>query len=258
MADDWIKMRVNLHTHPKVGRIASAVCPQLVRDTIGKTAAKCMVVGALHAAWCLFDMHSLDGRLDGYSPEDLDHVVGLAGFSSAMEHVGWLNITNNCLQMRDFDDHNGKGAKRRAEDTTSKRERRLSAKCPQSDRTQGGPEKRREEKSTRSPLSPPKGDGDAKKHPRVIPAYTDAFNDFWNRYPTANRLNKKGAFKVWCKQHIEREAEPGKLRMLDCVMAGLDKWCQCERWKAGFVCAPTVFLNQARWSNDPPHSERQS
>lgn len=108
------------------------------------------------------------------------------------------------------------------------------------------------------PHSPPEGDVETKKPPRTIPAYTEAFNAFWNRYPTANRVNKKGAFKVWCKEHIEREAEPGKPRMLDCVMAGLDKWCQCERWKSGFVCMPTTFLNQARWSNDPPHSERQS
>jgi hypothetical protein len=256
MADDWIKVRVNLHSHPKVVRIVSAVCPQIVRDAIGQTAARCMVIGALHAAWCLFDMHSTDGRLDGYSPEDLDQVVGLAGFSSAMQRVGWLHITDNCLQMRDFDAHNGKGAKRRAEDTASKRERRLSAKCPQSDRTQCGPEKRREEKSTRSPLSPPKGDAGEKPPPKLIPAYSEAFNRFWDRYPRVRRLDKVGTWKVWARDQIERPQKPGQRLLLEIVMQSLEDHIKCDQWQEGYVPAPKTWLNQKRWSNDPPIREK--
>jgi hypothetical protein len=255
MADDWIKVRVNLHSHPKVVRIVSAVCPQIVRDAIGQTAARCMVIGALHAAWCLFDMHSTDGRLDGYSPEDLDQVVGLAGFSSAMQRVGWLHITDNCLQMRDFDAHNGKGAKRRAEDTASKRERRLSAKCPQSDRTQCGPEKRREEKSTRSPLSPPKGDAGEKPPPKLIPAYSEAFNRFWARYPRAGRHAKVKAFGYWQRDQIERPTEPGKPSLVEHIMLNLEKYIKSKKWQDGYVQHTTTYLNQRLWANDPPSPE---
>lgn len=139
MAGDWIKMRVDLHTHPKVVRIVSAVCPQNVRSP----SSRCQIVGALHAMWSLFDVHSTDGELRGYSPETLDALVGLDGFTAAVAEVGWLAITPNSLVMPDFGTHNGKGAKRRAEDTASKRVRRLSADCPQEQRTKCGPEKRR-------------------------------------------------------------------------------------------------------------------
>jgi len=80
MAGDWIKMRVDLHTHPKVVRIVSAVCPQDVR----KVSARCLIVGALHAMWSLFDAHSIDGELRGYGPETLDALVGLDGFAEGV------------------------------------------------------------------------------------------------------------------------------------------------------------------------------
>jgi hypothetical protein len=59
---DWIKVRADLHTHPKVVRILSALNavkhPQPVR-TVSDTLR---VVGALHAVWCVFDTHSIDAR----------------------------------------------------------------------------------------------------------------------------------------------------------------------------------------------------
>lgn len=257
MAGDWIKMRVNLHDDTDVVSIAKDVRARNLRADCSMCAQKCAVVGALHLVWSLFDAHTEDGVLRAYTLEMIDEKVGLPGFAEAMQSVGWLAVVDNSLAMPDFDEWLGKSAKRRLAARKRAKKSYEKRKSAQTLRADCAP-KRRGEKSTKDPHSPPEGDGDAKKHPRVIPAYTEAFNAFWNRYPTANRVNKKGAFKVWCKQHVERDAVPGKPRMLDCVMAGLDKWCQCERWKAGFVCAPTVFLNQARWSNDPPHSERQS
>ena len=47
MAGDWIKMRGDLGTHPKVVRIMSALKADRLR-----------VVGGLHAVWSLFDAHS--------------------------------------------------------------------------------------------------------------------------------------------------------------------------------------------------------
>lgn len=164
MSDDWIKMRVNLHSHPKVVRIVSAVCPQNVRNAIGPIATRCMIVGALHAAWTLFDTHSTDGGLDGYGRSDLDQAVGITGFAEAMEAVGWLIVDGNCLRMRDFDSHNGKGAKRRAEDTKSKRVRRMSDECPQDKRTDRGPE---EEKTRGEETRGPAPDGPV---PEIAPS----------------------------------------------------------------------------------------
>jgi hypothetical protein len=116
MAGDWIKMRLDLQTHPKVVRILSAT-----------KADKFRVIGGLHAVWSVFDTHSSDGRLDGYSPETLDHIIGWHGFAGAMIAVGWLEVDGEeALLLPDFDEHNGKSGKRRAEDQKRKRDDRNS------------------------------------------------------------------------------------------------------------------------------------
>lgn len=123
MAIDWIKMRVDLQSHPKVVRILSAMRPH---DVHNKT-DKFRVIGGLHAVWSVFDAHCEDGILNGYTPETLDHVIGWNGFSSAMVSVGWLiENVGVSLAIPEFSEHNGQSAKRRAEDQKRKRDSRNS------------------------------------------------------------------------------------------------------------------------------------
>lgn len=147
MAGDWIKMRVDLHTDPKVVRIACAVCAHGVRGEASKSAQRCAVVGALHLVWCLFDTHSVDGQLEGYTPEVVDELVGISGFAAAMASVGWLDSTPKGLTMHNFQRHNGQGAKRRAMHADRVRETRACASQAHTERTESAPEKRREEES---------------------------------------------------------------------------------------------------------------
>jgi hypothetical protein len=134
MAGDWIKMRADLHTHPKVVRIASALKADRLR-----------VVGGLHAVWCLFDVHSVDGYLEGYGLSTVDDLIGWGGFAEAMKAVGWLEESPDGLTLPEFDTHNGQSAKRRAQDSERKRVERASASDADKKRTRE--EKRREEKS---------------------------------------------------------------------------------------------------------------
>jgi hypothetical protein len=140
MAGDWLKMRVGLQSHPKVVRILSVIRPHDVQFLTDKF----RVIGGLHAVWSVFDTHSEDGILNGYTVETLDHIIGWNGFSRAMVDVGWLvELTGDALQMPDFVEHNGKSAKRRAEDQKRKRESRI---CPQSVRNLSEDNRTREEK----------------------------------------------------------------------------------------------------------------
>jgi uncharacterized phage protein (TIGR02220 family) len=133
MAGDWIKMRIDLGTSPKVVRIASALRADRLR-----------VVGGLHAVWCLFDVHSDDGKLHGYTTDALDELIGFPGFSAAMIAVGWLEDGGEFLAAPRFEEHNGQSAKRRAMETERKREaRKVSASGADKKRTRE--EKRREE-----------------------------------------------------------------------------------------------------------------
>lgn len=133
MAGDWIKMRADLHTHPKVVRMASALKADRLR-----------IVGGLHSAWCLFDVHSVDGLLDGYSADTLDDMIGFPGFSRAMMAVGWLEENGESLVMPRFEAHNGQSAKRRAQDADRKRNVR-KASASEADKKRTREEKRRED-----------------------------------------------------------------------------------------------------------------
>lgn len=148
MAGDWIKMRVDLQTHPKVVRILSAT-----------RADKFRVIGGLHAVWSVFDTHSTDGNLIGYTPETLDHILGWEGFSAALIAVGWLESDEETLTLPEFTEHNGQSAKRRADDQKRKKDARkrpdyVRTDCGQdADKKRTREEKRREEEKHTSSSS---------------------------------------------------------------------------------------------------------
>lgn len=102
----WIKMRTDLRTHPKVVRMASALKADRLR-----------IVGGLWAVWGIFDTHSVDGTLEGYTLAALDDDLGWRGFCQAMAGVVWLAESDDGLEIPEFDEHNGSSAKRRATET---------------------------------------------------------------------------------------------------------------------------------------------
>lgn len=220
MAGDWIKMRMDLQTHPKVVRILSATGSDKFR-----------VIGGLHAVWSVFDQHSEDGVLPGYTPEVLDHIIGWEGFADAMIAVGWLECHDGeSLSMPGFAEHNGKSAKRRAEDQKRKKDvRKTSAKRPQNDETNSGPEKRREEKKENPPVVPPSGgrenskrghrlpndwelpgewrDWAAENTPNIDPDWeASKFRDYWQAKAgsQAAKVDWKKTWQNWCRTAEER------------------------------------------------------
>ena len=211
-------MRSDLFTHPKVVRMSSALkadkCPDVLR-----------VVGGLMSVWCLFDAHSVDGALDGYTLEVIDEHVRWPGFASQMKAVGWLIENAESLMLPEFDTHNGLSAKRRAQDADRKRTvRTLSASEPDKKRTRG--EERREEITPPTPKGEPVG-----------------FEEFWAAWPASVRKEAKGkCLEVWKKNRFERVAAE--------VIRHLDSLKTSTAWtKSGgeFIPAPLVYLNQRRW-----------
>lgn len=183
MAGDWIKMRADLHTHPKVVRMASALKADRLR-----------IVGGLHSAWCLFDVHSVDGLLDGYSADTLDDLIGFPGFSRAMMAVGWLEENGESLVMPRFEAHNGQSAKRRAQDADRKRNVR-KASASEADKKRTREEKRREDikdkphtgSEQNSPVD--NSSGDSEPDP-------DANNAMLNGYVAPGGMGEFGKFQM--------------------------------------------------------------
>jgi hypothetical protein len=235
VAGDWIKMRSDLFTHPKVVRMSSALQADRLRT-----------VGGLMSAWCLFDAHSIDGRLDGYTLETLDELVGWRGFSRAMESVGWLvSDGGEGLSLPAFDTHNGASAKRRAMEADRKRAEREAAKAGSEDdrnpsaldadkkRTRG--EERREEIDTGAD------------------ALTPGFQRFWETWPKSDRKAARGkCFASWKKAKADA--------LSDAIVADVERLKHSTGWtKNGgeFIPAPLVYLNERRWegANDDGSGE---
>lgn len=143
MAGDWIKMQTNLLTHPKVVRMASALKTDRFR-----------IIGGLMSVWSLFDAHSEDGRLSGYTTETLDEMAAWLGFSAAMMAVEWLQVDGESLVLPSFESHNGASSKRRAQDADRKRVLRKESGS-YADKKRTREEKNREEKKEGSANAKP-------------------------------------------------------------------------------------------------------
>lgn len=264
MAGDWIKMRADLHTHPKVVRMASALKADRLR-----------IVGGLHSAWCLFDVHSVDGFLDGYSADTLDDLIGFPGFSRAMMAVGWLEENGESLVMPSFEAHNGQSAKRRAQDADRKRNVR-KASASEADKKRTREEKRREDIKDKPHI------GDEKNSPVDNSAGggepdQDANNAMLNGYVAPGGMGEFGKFQMhdnWKpdQQFIQRAALCGIVLnkpVTDCELADFitywkaegkafhhDQWQQKLARSVQQSRARQVAQQQRRDINDVPEPDK--
>jgi len=232
MAGDWIKMRMDLQSHPKVVRILSATSSDKFR-----------VIGGLHAVWSVFDQHSESGQLEGYTPEVMDHIIGWPGFARAMMDVGWLEYDGDeTLSMPGFEQHNGQSAKRRAEEAERKKRAR-------SERTNGGQNADKRPQSTVTREEKRREEGNPPKSPQGgksgVPKYTEEFEEFWKLYP--KKSGKGAAFKAW--QRIKPDSD-----LRGRIKAAVEQQKKSEQWQrdnGAYIPNPATWLNQARWDDEP-------
>lgn len=226
MAGDWIKMRADLFTHPKVVRISSALNADTLRT-----------VGGLMSVWCLFDAHSEDGHLEGYGPDVLDAHLRWPGFSAAMIAVGWLCMDGQSgLFLPDFDTHNGISAKRRAQEADRKRSERSSKNRPQpvrsasasdADKKRTREEKRREDIDT---PQPPEGGG--------------LFDEFWQAYP--RKVGKDAARKAFDRRKVSRV-------VLEQMISAIESQRNSAQWLRDggqYIPHPATWVNEGRWQDE--------
>jgi hypothetical protein len=147
MAGDWIKIEAVTPDKPEIDLLA-----ELLDTTFNE------VLGGLVRLWIWADQQTIDGNARSVTKSAIDRHSGVTGLADAMLHqsVAWLNeCEDGGFQFPKFERHNGQTAKQRA--LTAKR----VAACKQ--RTGNAPtvtcalpreEKRREEKSNKTPLPP--------------------------------------------------------------------------------------------------------
>lgn len=124
MAGEWIKMRTNLWSDPRV----SLMC-----DLTNNTEAT--VIGGLYWLWAAADEHTEDGFMPGLSAPAIDRKTRIKGFGQALCKAGWIQISDEGITIERFDEHNGASAKSRA--GTAKRVAKHSAKSKNTENTNG-------------------------------------------------------------------------------------------------------------------------
>lgn len=124
MAEDWIKMRLNLHEDAAV----IAMATDLGADEFA-------IVGRLHRLWSWADQQTEDGVIRNLSAAFVDRFIQFPGFFAAMARVGWIEETETGFRFPNFETHNGESAKRRAKDNRRKsagrKGKQASAKVPE-------------------------------------------------------------------------------------------------------------------------------
>lgn len=113
MAGDWIKFEKETLRKPEVFRIANKL-----------HVPRHQAVGMLLEFWAWCDSNSLDGHAPFVTASDVDAIVGVAGFSSALLEVAWLSVRSGSLIVPHFDRHLSQSAKNRGLAGERQRKRR--------------------------------------------------------------------------------------------------------------------------------------
>jgi hypothetical protein len=139
MAGDWIKVETTMPDKPEIFQMAERL--QIDPDA---------VAGKLLRVWIWADQQTVDGNAPSVTKALLDRVTGVTGFTEALMECGWLLKEGDGYAFPNFDRHNGKTAKKRAQ--THKRVQAHRSDCNANRNapsvTKALPEKRREEINT--------------------------------------------------------------------------------------------------------------
>lgn len=252
--NSWIKVRTSLRDDPRVMSMA---------DSLGVTDAE--IIGALVIFWSWADSHTEDGIVRNLSASRADKVATLCGFSAELVRIGWAKIDEKTdeLSLKNFYEHNGNSAKRRASEAKRKAATRSpsksAAKCPQSVRIESGQnaelEKRREEKRRdvlEANASCPKSDGGESQ----ITKTRDMLEEFWQKAPAQarNRSSKAKVEAAW--NQLPKSKRPEFPYLLE----ALEAWKKSEEWlKDGgkYIAGIHIFIKSRKWEALPECQQTQ-
>jgi hypothetical protein len=218
MAGEWLKFEANTPEKPEVFAITLAMGWDDPDLTVGK----------LLKVWRWFDQQTIDGNAPSVSFSLLDRISGVSGFAQAMANVGWLCVEGGGVCLPNFDRHNGKTAKDRAQ--TAKRvakhktngEGNAKGNAPSVSSALPREEKRREEKEKRE----------------------SRFAQFWDAYP--NKAGKEAAIKAFAKVNPDDD-------LLQTLLTSIARARESKAWvkdDGEFIPHASTWLNGKRWEDE--------
>lgn len=129
MAGDWIKLRTSLATDGRVRIVAKTLKKGNALGNATTNAYSVTVLGALVTLWSLADAQAdEDGALVGYDFDDIDDLVGVPGFCNALPD-DWISEEGGWIKLPNYQEHNGKNAKKRAQTAKRVANAKANAAC---------------------------------------------------------------------------------------------------------------------------------
>lgn len=100
----WIKIEKQCHEKPEIGQMM---------EFLG--AGRAEVFLACFRFWDWLDSHFAEGQLTANDLVQVDQIVELPGFVEAQIACGWIVPLDDVYLIKNFNRHNGRNAKRRAQ-----------------------------------------------------------------------------------------------------------------------------------------------
>lgn len=190
MAGDWVQMECDLPEKSEVF---------LMSKMIG--VSRYEIVGRLLVFWSWCDKHSVDGRVDAVDVNDVDDVVRLPGFASALIEAKWLSVVDGGIAIPKHERHFGKSAKSRILKSERQARWRKNRRDGTVDATPSTQATTREEKSINNPIVPKKSRTPSLEEWTKLAIEkgmtTQKANSTWAYYESINWMRGKTPITRW-------------------------------------------------------------
>jgi hypothetical protein len=229
MAGDWLKIEHATPDKPEIVHMA---------DILGVD--QNAVVGACLRLWIWADQQTSTGCALSVTRKWLDRLMQVNGAADAMIDVGWLTGVDGDLTLTNYNRHNGKPAKTRAQAAQRMKKARSQCDAPSATNVaqEAQPEKRRGEDRRGKSIKPA-----SKQHQTGIkPASTAAdIEAVYQAYP--RHVGKRVAHKAIEKalKHIGYSELLAAVTEYAAAVSGSDK---------KFIPHPATWFNNHRWEDD--------
>lgn len=198
----WIESHQELGRHPKTNKLT-----RILKETQPETKHPA-VIGYLHYLWWWALDYAQNGSLARYDNAEIAEAARWEGdadtFVNALIDAGYIDKTDEGLQLHDWYEYAGKLVERREKDRERKKKKKGAGGTP--DNSDGTPQDGARLPSVHNPTQPNQTKHNQTKPNRTeqnqtaaaeAPSVADMFSQFWDEYP--KKVGKAKCAEIWKK-----------------------------------------------------------
>jgi len=247
----WIESHQELGRHPKTNKLT-----RILKETQPETKHPA-VIGYLHYLWWWALDYAQNGSLARYDNAEIAEAARWEGdadtFVNALIDAGYVDKTDEGLQLHDWYEYAGKLVERREKDRERKKKKKGAGGTP--DNSDGTPQDGARLPSVHNPTQPNQTKHNQTKPNRTeqnqtaaaeAPSVADMFSQFWDEYP--KKVGKAKCAEIW------KKLKPSA-KLFEKIMTALRAQKQIPQWQkdgGAYIPHPQTWLNNKRWEDELP------